>query len=72
MDDSHLSDSYLERFVTGLIHDDAELKWVEGHLYSCPDCADRMWTMQEHMDDPESGSAQTTDPKLYREDHPLQ
>lgn len=72
MEITHLSDSHLERYVTGMIHDDAEVKWVEDHLYVCPDCADRMWSLQESLDNPGEGSAETTSPELYRKGHPLQ
>jgi anti-sigma factor RsiW len=69
MGEQHLSDVHLERYVNGIICDVAELKWVESHLYECPDCADRMWSMQESDD---SGSAETETPDLYRRDDPLQ
>jgi hypothetical protein len=72
MDTSHLSDGHLERYVIGLVHDEAELKWVEDHLYACPECAERMWAMNESLDDPETGSVETITPDLYRQDHPLQ
>lgn len=72
MDDSHLSDSDLERYVTGMIHDRAEVQWVEDHLFRCPECAERMWAIQDHVDDPESGSGQTGEGDLYRKGGPLQ
>lgn len=72
MGDSHIPDSQLERYVTGMVHDDAELRWIEGHFFSCPECTERMWAFQEHLDDPNSGSAETDEPDLYRQNRPLQ
>lgn len=72
MSESHLSDSHLERYVIGMIHDDAELKWIESHLYGCPECTERMWALQESLDDPEAGSGETETPDLYRGGGPLQ
>lgn len=69
MRDQHLSDVHLERYVNGMIYDAAELKFVESHLYECPDCADRMWAIQESDD---GGSAETETPDLYRRGDPLQ
>lgn len=69
MGEQHLSDGHLERYVNGMIYDEAELKWVESHLYACPDCAERMWAIQESVDD---GIAETETPDMYRRDDPLQ
>jgi len=68
----HLSDLYLERYVTGMVHDDTELKWIEDHLFACPECAERMMAIQDHMDDPDSASGETGTPDLYTGDGPLQ
>jgi anti-sigma factor RsiW len=68
----HLSDGDLERYVTGMIHHDAELKSIEDHLFACPDCTERMWSMQEQLDGSPSGSLQTADPDLYRKRGPVQ
>jgi hypothetical protein len=72
MGDTHLSDGQLERFVIGVVHDDAELKWIEDHLFHCPECAERMEALEAHLDDPDSGSGQTTVDELYRDGGPLQ
>ncbi|MGJ5819379.1 hypothetical protein [Paludibaculum fermentans] len=50
MEETHLSDNDLERYVTGLIHHDAELVWIEQHLHSCAECVDRMENMQDSAD----------------------
>lgn len=50
MENTHLTDSDLERYVTGLIHNDAELVYIERHLYSCQDCVERMENMQDSAD----------------------
>lgn len=55
MSTSHLSESDLERYVTGMIHSDAEVAWVEEHMFSCPECVERMETMQDDIDDREAG-----------------
>ena len=62
----HLTDNDLERYASGLICADAELKYIEDHLFACPECAERMYAIQDHLDDPTSGSAQTGEPDLYR------
>lgn len=72
MAEQHLSDSDLERYAEGLILDDQELRWIEDHLYRCPDCAERMWAIQEHLDYPGSGSSQTAEHDLYRKRRPVQ
>lgn len=72
LSDAHLSDNDLERYASGLIHHDAELKFVEDHLFACPECTERMYAVQDHLDDPSSGSAQTGEPDLYRGGGPLQ
>lgn len=72
MTDAHLTDGDLERYVTGMIHCDAELKWLEDHLYVCPLCAERMMLIQDHIDDIDGGSIETTTPELYTGDGPLQ
>ncbi len=72
MEDSHIPDSQMERYVTCMIHDDAELHWVEDHLFHCPACTERMWASQEHVDNPDSGTGETDEPDLYRQNHPLQ
>jgi hypothetical protein len=55
MTTSHLSDEDLERYLTGLIHHDAELLFVERHLYECLDCAQRMTAMQDYLDAIQAG-----------------
>ena len=55
MNMSHLSDEDLERYVTGLIHHDAELLWVEQHLFQCPECNERMHQMQDYLDAIQAG-----------------
>jgi anti-sigma factor RsiW len=65
MNDPHLSDGDLERYVSGMMHHDAEVAWVEKHLYGCPECADRLTTIQDHIDDPDGGSLETSEPDLY-------
>jgi len=65
MPDVHLSDGDLERYASGMIHADAELTFIEAHLFRCAACTERMWAIQEHLDDPASGSAQTDEPDLY-------
>lgn len=72
MDESHISDSHLERYVTGLVHDEAELGWVEDHLFHCEACTERMWAMQDAVDDAGSGTIETEAPELYRKGRPLQ
>ena len=66
MNESHLSDGDLERYVTGMVAHDAEVKWVEDHLYACPVCAERMMAIQDSLDDPDAGSMETDTPDLYR------
>lgn len=61
MQDVHLSDSDLERYVTGLIHHEAELVWIEQHLYSCPDCVQRMENMQDSADPLQADPRNVTD-----------
>lgn len=70
--EEHLSDGDLERYASGMIHNDAEIAWIEGHLYACPDCAERLWAMQDHLDNADSGSAETSQPDLYKGGGPLQ
>jgi len=72
MQNPHLSDGDLERYVSGMMHTDAEILWVEKHLFSCPDCVERMEAIQDALDDPASGSAQTGDGDLYSGGGPLQ
>lgn len=72
MADQHLPDSDLERYAQGMIHNDAELRWIEDHLYRCPDCAERMWAIQEHLDSPAAGSPQTAEHDLFRKNRPVQ
>lgn len=55
MSTTHLSESDLERYVTGMVHLDAEVAWIEQHLFSCPACVDRMETMQDDIDDRDAG-----------------
>lgn len=68
----HLSDNDLERYASGMICHDAELKYIEDHLFACPECTERMYAVQDHLDDPSSGSAQTGEGDLYRDGGPLQ
>lgn len=72
MADTHIADSQLERYAAGLVFDDAEIRWIEDHLFQCGECTERLWAIQEHLDDPESGSGQTDEPDLYRGGGPLQ
>ncbi len=62
---NHLSDNDLERYATGLAYDAAEVKYIEDHLFGCNECTERLYAVQDHLDDPESGSAQTGDHDLY-------
>jgi hypothetical protein len=68
----HLTDGDLERYVTGMVHHDAEIKWMEDHLYACPACAERMTAIQDAIDDPDGGSLETDTPDLYRGGGPKQ
>ena len=72
MVESHLSDSHLERYVTGMIHDKGEIRWVEEHLFHCEACTERMWVFQESMDAQGSSAVETETPELYRKGRPLQ
>jgi anti-sigma factor RsiW len=51
----HLSDEELERYVSGMVHHDSEMEWVEKHLYVCPECEERMFRMQEYQDSVQAG-----------------
>lgn len=55
MNMSHLSDEDLERYVAGLIHHDAELLWVEQHLFQCQECNERMNRIQDYLDAIQAG-----------------
>lgn len=55
-----------------MVHHDAEIRWIESHLYACPACAERMTLMQDQLDDDGSGSLETGTPDLYRGGGPLQ
>ncbi|GEM_PF-4607992 len=52
---NHLSDEELERYLTGMIHHDAEVAYVERHLFKCPDCEERMKNMQDALDAIQAG-----------------
>ncbi len=65
MDNLHLSDGDLERYVTGMMHHEPEVRWVEQHLYACPQCAERMAAIQDELDAPDGGSIETGEPDLY-------
>jgi anti-sigma factor RsiW len=52
---SHLSDEDLERYVTGMVHQDAELAWIEKHLFVCDACTHRMWALQDGLDATQAG-----------------
>lgn len=72
MEETHLTDNQLERYVTGAVFDKAELRWMEDHLYRCPGCQERMWAAQDAFDDPDGASTESDTPWLYRNDGPLQ
>ena len=72
MAESHITDSHLERYVSGMIHDKGEIRWVEEHLFHCEACTERMWVFQESMDAQGSGAVETETPELYRKGRPLQ
>ena len=55
METTHLSEEELERYVTGMVHHDSELAWVEDHLFRCGACTGRMWEMQETLDAIQAG-----------------
>jgi anti-sigma factor RsiW len=55
MTSPHLSDEDLERYVTGLIHHDAELHWIEQHFFQCQECVERMNQMQDYLDAIQAG-----------------
>jgi hypothetical protein len=69
---NHLSDLDLERYASGMVHHDDEVKYIEDHLFRCPDCTERLYAVQDHLDDPASGSGQTGESDLYRGGGPLQ
>ena len=48
-DDGHLSYDDLERFILGMVTDEAELEPLEQHLLLCADCIDRADETREHV-----------------------
>ena len=48
-DEGHISEHQLERFILGLVRDDAELERVEGHLLVCAECIDRADEAQDYI-----------------------
>jgi hypothetical protein len=40
-DDGHISDDDLERFILGMVKDEAELERLEQHLLVCAECIER-------------------------------
>ena len=40
-DEKHISEHDLERFVLGMVKDEAELELLEQHLLVCAECIDR-------------------------------
>jgi hypothetical protein len=48
-----------------MMHHEPEVRWVEQHLYACPQCAERMAAIQDELDAPDGGSIETGEPDLY-------
>jgi hypothetical protein len=51
----HLSDTDLERYYLGMIHDGPELAALEEHLLICGECVDRAEETQDYIDAIQAG-----------------